>query len=476
MKILFAASEAAPFLKTGGLGDVASALPKALSADENAQVAVFLPYYKAIKDSPRWDIEFLCSFRVPLSWRSVYCGVFRAKDTQRNLQYYFIDNEYYFYRDNAYGYYDDGERFAFFSKAVLESLQYLNWYPDVIHANDWQTAMIPVFLRAFYMGLDAYQPIRTLFTIHNMEYQGKAPASFVDEVLGLPEDWRGTTQFDGCTNMMKAAILVSDRVSTVSRTYAYEIQDPYYAHGLDGVLRHHSYKLSGVVNGIDTDVFDPSTDPLIPVNYTWDQLDKKAENKRALQEKLGLECRDDVPMVIMITRLVSHKGLDLVQAVMDDLMQEEIQLVIIGTGEQNYEDMFRSYADQYPEKMSANIVFDNKLAHETYAGGDLVLMPSKMEPCGLTQLIAMRYGTVPIIRETGGLYDTVPALNPETMEGRGFTFKSYNAHDMLDAVRRAAAFYQDSERWKLLQKNDMKFDSSWNQSVQEYWQIYRSML
>lgn len=476
MKILFAASEAAPFLKTGGLGDVASALPKALSADENAQVAVFLPYYKAIKDSPRWDIEFLCNFRVPLSWRSVYCGVFRAKDTQRNLQYYFIDNEYYFYRDNAYGYYDDGERFAFFSKAVLESLQYLNWYPDVIHANDWQTAMIPVFLRAFYMGLDAYQPIRTLFTIHNMEYQGKAPESFVDEVLGLPEDWRGTTQFDGCTNMMKAAILVSDRVSTVSRTYAYEIQDPYYAHGLDGVLRHHSYKLSGVVNGIDTDVFDPSTDPLIPVNYTCDQLDKKAENKRALQEKLGLECRDDVPMVIMITRLVSHKGLDLVQAVMDDLMQEDIQLVIIGTGEQNYEDMFRSYAEQYPEKMSANIVFDNKLAHETYAGGDLVLMPSKMEPCGLTQLIAMRYGTVPIIRETGGLYDTVPALNPETMEGRGFTFKSYNAHDMLDAVRRAAAFYQDSKHWKLLQKNDMKFDSSWNQSVQEYWQIYRSML
>ena len=476
MKILFAASEAAPFLKTGGLGDVASALPKALSSDENSQVAVFIPYYKAIKDSDRWNIEFLCNFRVPLSWRSVYCGVFRAKDTTSNLQFYFIDNEYYFYRDSAYGYYDDGERFAFFSKAVLESLQYLNWFPDVIHANDWQTAMIPVFLRAFYMGIEAYQPIRTLFTIHNMEYQGKAPASFVDEVLGLPEDWRGTTQFDGGTNMMKAAILVSDRVSTVSRTYAREIQDPYYAHGLDGVLRHHSYKLSGVVNGIDTDVFNPETDPLIPVNFTAEQLDKKVENKRALQQKLGLSVQDDVPMVIMITRLVSHKGVDLVQAVMEDLMNEDLQMVVIGTGEQGYEDMFRYYASQFPEKMSANIIFDNKLAHETYAAGDLVLMPSRQEPCGLTQLIAMRYGTIPIVRETGGLYDTVPAFNPETMEGRGLTFKSYNAHDMLDAVRRGAALFHDTKLWKTLQKNDMKFDSSWNQSVQEYWQIYRSML
>lgn len=476
MKILFAASEAAPFLKTGGLGDVAAALPKALSADEHAQIAVFLPYYKAIKDNPRWDIEFLCHFHVPLSWRSIYCGVFWAKDTAHNLQFYFIDNEYYFYRDSAYGYYDDGERFAFFSKAVLESLQYINWYPDVIHANDWQTAMIPVFLRAFYMALEAYQPIRTLFTIHNMEYQGKAPETFVDDVLGLPADWRGTTQFDGCTNMMKAAILVSDRVSTVSRTYAQEIQDPYYAHGLDAVLRHHNYKLSGVVNGIDTDSFDPVTDPLIPVNFSTAQLNKKKVNKRALQEKLGLDIRDDVPVVIMITRLVPHKGVDLVQAVMEDLMQEDIQFVVIGTGEGRYEEMFRSYAARFPEKMSASLLFDNKLAHETYAAGDLVLMPSRQEPCGLTQLIAMRYGTIPIVRETGGLCDTVPAYNPETMEGRGFTFKSYNAHDMLDAVRRGIALFHDSRRWKALQKQDMKFDSSWNQSVQEYWQIYRSML
>lgn len=476
MKILFAASEAAPYIKTGGLGDVASALPKALSASPNTEVCVFLPYYKAIKDNPDFELEYITHFFVPLSWRNVYAGLFRAVSRKKKLQYYFIDNEYYFYRDNPYGYYDDGERFAFFSKAVLESLQHLNWYPDVIHANDWQTALIPVFLRSFYMDLEHYQPIRTLFTIHNMEYQGKAPDSFVDEVLGLPDDWRGTMQYDGCTNLMKAAILVSDRVSTVSRTYAHEIQNPYYAHGLDQVLQSHSYKLSGVVNGIDTEVFNPATDPLLYVNFTAEQLDKKLENKRFLQQKLGLACRDDVPIISMVTRLVAHKGVDLVQAVMEDLMHEDIQMVVIGTGEQKYEDMFRYYAARFPHKLSANIVFDNTLAHQTYAGADLVLMPSKQEPCGLTQLIAMRYGTIPVVRETGGLFDTVPALNPETMEGRGFTFKSYNAHDMLDAIRRGTALFHDTSRWNTLQKNDMGFDSSWKHSVEDYWQIYHSML
>lgn len=476
MKILFAASEAAPYLKTGGLGDVAAALPKALSDTPDADVRVFVPYYKAIKDNPAYHIEYVTHFFVPLSWRSVYAGVFRATTGRDNLTYYFIDNEYYFYRDGTYGYYDDGERFAFFSKAVLEALQYLDWCPDIIHANDWQTALIPVFLRAFYMGLEAYRPIRTLFTIHNMEYQGKAPNSFVDECLGLPEDWRSTMEYDGCTNLMKAAILVADRVSTVSHTYAYEIQNPYYAHGLHQVLQAHSYKLSGVVNGIDTDVFDPSTDPLLYVNYTADQPEKKLENKRFLQQKLGLACRDEVPVVIMVTRLVGHKGLDLVAAVMDQLMWDDIQLVVIGTGEMQYEELFRTYAGRFPHKMSANIVFDNTLAHQAYAGGDILLMPSKQEPCGLTQLIAMRYGTVPVVRETGGLYDTVPALNPETMEGRGFTFKTYNAHDMLDAVRRAEALYRDGRRWDILRRGDMAYDSSWKHSVQEYWQIYHAMV
>ena len=475
MKILLATSEAAPFIKTGGLGDVAAALPKALAETPNTEVYVFLPYYKAIKDNPEFEIEYITNFTVPLSWRNVYAGLFRAVSKRKKLQYYFIDNEYYFYRDGCYGHYDDGERFAFYSKAILESLEYLDWYPDVIHANDWQTALVPVFLRAFYMGLEKYQPIRTLFTIHNMEYQGRFPDEFVDEVLGLPEDWKSTMHFDTCTNLMKAAIHTADRVSTVSRTYAFEIQDPYYAHGLHDVLRQHAYKLSGVVNGIDTDVFNPAGDPLIYANFDASTLEKKAENKQFLQQRLGLAVRD-VPMVIMITRLVGHKGVDLVQAVMDDLMWDDLQLVIIGTGERQYEDMFRAYAANFPAKMSANIVFDNTLAHQAYAGADLVLMPSKQEPCGLTQLIAMRYGTIPVVRETGGLFDTVPAYNVETGEGNGFTFKSYNAHDMLDAVRRGESlFYNDKEHWTALQKSVMAYDSSWKRSVQEYWDIYHSL-
>lgn len=476
MKILFAASEAAPFIKTGGLGDVAAALPKALSGTPHTEVYVFLPYYKSVKDNPDLDIEYLTDFNVTLGWRNQYCGLFRAVNRKKKLQYYFIDNEYYFYRESAYGYGDDCERFAFFSKAVLESLQYLNWYPDIIHANDWQTALIPVFLKAFYQELEEYQPIRTVFSIHNMEYQGKTANSFVDDCLGLPDDWRGTMQFDGCTNLMKAAINVADRVSTVSRTYAEEIQTPYFSHGLHDVLRHHNYKLSGVVNGIDVEEFDPAADPLLHANFTAEDLSGKLDNKRFLQDKLGLDRRDDVPMLIMVTRLVGHKGVDLIQAVMDDLMEEDLQLVVIGTGEAKYENMFRGYAARFPNKMSANIVFDNNLAHQAYASADMVLMSSKQEPCGLTQLIAMRYGTVPIVRETGGLYDTVPAFDPETMEGLGFTFQTYNAHDMLDAIRRGVALYHDDERWDALRRNTMANDSSWNHSVQEYWQIYHSVV
>lgn len=476
MKILLASSEAAPFVKTGGLGDVAAALPKALAESPNTEVAVFLPYYKAIKDNPEFELEYITNFTVPLSWRNVYAGLFRAVSKRKKLQYYFIDNEYYFYRDGCYGHYDDGERFAFFSKAILEALQHLAWYPDVIHANDWQTALVPVFLRAHYMHLPSYQAIRTLYTIHNMEYQGRFPDSFVDEVLGLPEDWKGTMHFDNCTNLMKAAILVSDRVSTVSHTYAFEIQNPYFAHGLHDVLRQHSYKLNGVVNGIDLDEFNPAADPLLYAGFDADSLEKKAENKKFLQERLSLAVRDDVPLIIMITRLVGHKGVDLVQRVMEDLMWDDLQLVVIGTGEWQYEEMFRSYAGRFPAKMSANIVFDNTLAHQAYAGADLVLMPSKQEPCGLTQLIAMRYGTIPIVRETGGLFDTVPAYNIETGEGNGFTFKSYNAHDMLDAVRRGESLFHDKEHWTALQKSVMAYDSSWKRSVQEYWDIYRSMM
>lgn len=476
MKILFAASEAAPYLKTGGLGDVASSLPKALCADGDTEVAVFLPYYSAIRDGGRFDLEYITHFFVPLAWRSQYCGIFRDKSCKGNLHYYFIDNEYYFARERAYGYPDDGERFAFFSKAVLEALQHLDWYPDVIHANDWQTAAIPVFLNAFYRAVPAYQSIRTLFTIHNIEYQGKAGLEFIPEVMGLDEGWHGVLEFDGCTNLMKAAILQSDRVSTVSRTYAWEIQDPYYSHGLDGVLRQEQGKLSGVVNGIDPDVFDPHTDPLIRTHFTPARPKGKAENKRALQEKLDLPQREDVPVVAMISRLVGHKGVDLIAAVMDDLMWDDLQFVVLGTGDGQYEELFRSYAGRFPQKLSANIAFDNALAHQIYAGSDLVLMPSKQEPCGLTQLIAMRYGTIPIVRETGGLVDTVPPYDPTSGEGLGFTFKTYNAHDMLDAVRRGCALYRDKAQWNRLRRNAMTHDSSWARSVEDYRALYRGML
>ena len=476
MKILFAASEAAPYVKTGGLGDVASALPKALAESPNTEVYVFLPCYQSIREHSDYQLEEVAQFHTPLSWRNIPTTLYRAVSRKKKLRYYFIDSAYHFHRKEIYGCGDDPERFAFFSRAVLESLRYLNWYPDIIHANDWQTALIPVFLKAFYQGLESYRSIRTLFTIHNMEYQGKTGSDFVDDVLGLPYDWKGTMDFDGCVNLMKAAILVSDRISTVSRTYAREIQDPFFGHGLHNVLNYHGYKLIGVVNGIDNDIFNPESDPLIPYHFTAAQPENKLQNKRYLQEQLGLAVRDDVPLIVMISRLVGHKGLDLIQAVINDLMNEDLQLVVIGTGEPQYQEMFIRYASAYPQKVSANIVFDNTLAHRAYAAGDLVLMPSRQEPCGLTQLIAMRYGTVPIVRETGGLHDTVPAFNPETGEGFGFTFRSYNAHDMLDAIRRGISCYHDSGSWAELRRSVMEADHSWKQSVQDYWQIYCSML
>lgn len=476
MRILFAASEAAPFVKTGGLGDVAAALPKELASSPNTEVSVFLPCYQSILENPEFELEEVLQFNTPLGWRNIGTTLYRAVSKKKKLKHYFVYSPYHFQRREIYGCGDDPERFAFFSKAVLECLQYLDWYPDVIHANDWQTALIPVFLKAFYQGLDAYRSIKTLFTIHNMEYQGKTGSEFSEDVLGLPWDWLGTMDFDGCVNLMKGAILVSDHISTVSRTYAREIQDPFYGHGLHHVLSYHGYKLSGVVNGIDNEAFNPETDPLIHCRYSAHQPENKQENKRFLQEKLGLPIREDVPMIIMITRLAGHKGLDLVQGVMNDLMEEDLQLVVIGTGEDQYQEMFIRYASAYPQKVSANIVFDNTLAHQAYAAGDLVLMPSRQEPCGLTQLIAMRYGTIPIVRETGGLYDTVPALNIETMEGLGFTFRTYNAHDMLDAIRRGIAVYHMEDVWKTLRHNAMCADYSWKHSVQDYWQIYRSMI
>ncbi len=477
MKILFAASEAAPFLKTGGLGDVAQALPQELSKNKDVEVSVFLPYYKKIKDNPDIKVEFIKSFAVQLAWRTMHVGIFKAVSKSKKLNFYFVDNEYYFYRDTVYGDYDDGERFAYFSAAILESIRQLQYYPDVIHCNDWQTALIPTLKKALYMGLQEYEKIRTVFTIHNIEYQGQMPNEFMSNVLGLDEYWRGVMTYGDCINFMKSAIVSADKITTVSRTYAHEIRHAYFAHGLEDILKENEYKIEGIVNGINTQIYDPKTDPCLASHFSFSDVSGKADCKAAIQQELGLPVKPDVPVIAMITRLASHKGLDLVEYVMGELMNRELQFIVIGTGEYKYEDMFKFNAYVHSDKMSANIKFDSALANRVYAGSDMFLMPSKSEPCGLSQLIAMRYGTVPIVRETGGLWDTVPPLNTETLEGRGFTFKGYNAHDMLGAIDRCMNFYyNDKEKWNKHIKNLIKYNSSWKQPVVEYLRIYSELL
>ncbi len=471
MKILFAASEAAPYIKSGGLGDVAQALPEALSREKDCEVTVFLPYYAAIKNNPAFNIEYVTDFTVPLSWRRVYCGLFRAASRRKKLTIYFIDNEDYFLRTGTYGYYDDGERFAFFSKAILESLRYLDYYPDVIHANDWQTALIPLFLHAHFRHLPEYRQIKTVFTIHNIEYQGIANNSFLQDVLGVDESFRPIMTYNDCINFMKGAIELSDAVTTVSRTYADEIRYAYYSHGLHPILIANGGKLSGIVNGINCSVFDPMTDPAIPAHFGPDDTGGKAVCREALRRELGLEMRE-CPIISMVTRLVSHKGLDLVRHILPDLMYRDVQFVILGTGEPEFEDFFRYAADRWHGRVSANIKFDAGLANRIYAGSDLFLMPSKSEPCGLSQMIAMRYGTIPVVRETGGLRDTVPPINVQTGEGMGFTFQSYNAHDMLDAIDRALAFLSDRDRYAAQIRKLMKTDFSWSAAVVRYMAVY----
>ncbi len=474
MKILYAASEAAPFLKTGGLGDVAYGLPRALSQKEDVEICVFLPYYKAIKDNPAFSAEYVTHFDMPLAWRNTYVGIFRAVIDR--VTYYLIDNEYYFYRDSIYGDYDDGERFAFFSKAILESLQHLSFYPDVIEANDWHTGLIPLYLKVFYAKIPAYSHIKTVFTIHNIEYQGKMPDTFLPRVIGVDESYRDVLSYDGCINFMKCALLLCDRISTVSETYSHEIRHAYYAHGLDPVLRKQEYKIRGILNGIDTDLYNPRTDPHLYTNYRAGQSQKKADNKKFLQEKLGLQLKADVPVVGMVSRLVAHKGLELLEYIGHRLMEIDIQLVVVGTGDSRYENLFRHLEHSYPGRVSANILFEPALASQVYAGADLFLMPSKSEPCGLSQMIAMRYGTIPIVRETGGLFDSVKPLNTETLEGQGFTFKTFNGDDLLDAIRRASDFCRDEKKHKQVMKHLMQLDLGWEQSAEKYLEMFREIL
>ena len=478
MKILFAASEAAPFIKTGGLGDVASALPAELSKIQGNEVAVFIPYYSAIKYNKEIKAEYITSFTVPLAWRNIYCGIFKAKRRigRKSVTYYFLDNEYYFGRGHLYGDTDDGEKFAFFSKAILESLQHIGFYPDIIHCNDWQTAFLPLFYKAFYRNINEYSNIKIVYTIHNIEYQGKADPGFLPEVLGVSEYWRGVVSFDGLINAMKSAIVLCDKLTTVSPTYSHEILYAYFAHGLEKILQENSYKLVGILNGIDTKVFDPKTDKNIYKNFEHGDIALKAENKKFLQQQLGLEVSDQIPMFAMISRFVPHKGIDLVERVIEDMAQMNIQLVLLGTGYENYENTFKYYDYAYHNKISANIKFDGPLANMIYAGADYFLMPSKSEPCGLAQMIAMRYGTVPIVREVGGLYDTVPPIDMETLKGRGFTFKTYNAYDMLDAVRRAESFFYQTEKRAAVVDNIMKEDFGWKNSAKKYMNIYTELV
>ncbi len=475
MRIVFTASEAAPFIKTGGLGDVAQALPASLAKYTGNEVCVFIPYYNKIKQNESIKTEFVSSFYTNLSWRSQYVGVFKYKSRSRKLKIFFIDNEYYFARENCYGYFDDGERFAYFSKAVLEAMVQLGIKPDIIHCNDWQTALVPIFLRAFYQ--EVLGDAKTVFTIHNIEYQGKAEPYFLCDTLGLPERYTSTLTYDGCVNFMKGAILTTDALTTVSRTYAEEIKYPYYAHGLAPVICEHGFKLSGIVNGIDTEQFNPEFDKALAANYgIADYAKKKAENKAVLQKELGLDVRPDVPLIAMVSRLVAHKGADLLCSAIYELMGWDVQIVIIGTGDRNYEYTLKNCADANRSKLSVNLCFNGALASQIYAASDIYLMPSKSEPCGLSQLIAMKYGSIPVVNATGGLKDTVEPFDISNKTGVGFTFQSFNKDDMLGALRRALEIYGgDKQTWAKIVQNAMERDSSWEKQTAEYMNLYNNI-
>lgn len=472
MRIAFVASECAPFIKSGGLGDVAAALPKALSERTGNEVSVFVPYYSFVKYSKKYNTEQVAEMTVKLGWRECYAGVFRLKSRSRKIRYYFIDNEYYFNREPIYGHYDDGERYAFFSKAVLEAISVLGLDPEVIHCNDWQTACIIPLVKS---DPARFGNVRTVFTIHNVEYQGIAGEDFPQEVLGLDGSFSSLFDFDGCSNMMKAAIVACDKLTTVSESYAGELQDKYFSKGLSTLIRENSYKLSGIINGIDMKTFDPAADPVIPFNYSADDLKGKKQCKKALQKELGLLERPDVPMIAIVSRLVGHKGLELFERVMREIAEMDIQLVVLGTGDPRFEGMFRALSYLYPDKISVNLKFSVTLASKIYAASDFLLMPSKSEPCGLAQMIAMRYGTLPVVHATGGLKDTVAPVNPYEKTGQGFTFRSYNAHDMLDAIRRAVEFYYDKPGMRTVMKRDMTCDFSWHIGAEKYMNLYKSM-
>lgn len=474
MHILFAASECAPFIKTGGLGDVIGALPKALKK-QGVGVSVILPKFEDLPFEFKQEITHQISIEVPVGWRNQFCGI--EKMVRDGITYYFLDNQYYFKRHGSYGYYDDGERFAFFSRAVLEALPYLEETPDIIHCHDWQTGPISVLLKAHYRNHPLYQNIKTVFTIHNLRYQGVFSKSVLSELLDLSELYfhMDGLEYYGNVSYLKAGLAYSDYVTTVSPSYAEEIQTDHYGEHLDGFLRKRNHQLRGIINGVDYELYDPKNDTFIFNPYST--YEGKLENKRMLQEQLNLQVDDSIPMISMVTRLVDQKGIDLVLRVFHEIMKQNVQFVLLGTGEWYYETVFRDLANQYPGRVSVNTFFNEGFSRKVYAGSDMFLMPSQFEPCGIGQLIALRYGTLPLVRETGGLRDTVKPYNQFTDEGNGFSFTNYNAHEMLYVIEQAVGLYRfQPKKWKQIAQKAMKLDYSWDASSKEYIALYKSLI
>ncbi|MGG1687622.1 glycogen synthase GlgA [Pseudalkalibacillus sp. NRS-1564] len=475
MNVLFAASEGHPFIKTGGLGDVIGALPKALQK-QGANVSVILPKYQDMNETYKSQLELKETITVSVGWRDKYCGIEMLK--LDGITYYFIDNEYYFKRSGSYGYFDDGERFSFFCKAVLEAIPYLEEQPDILHCHDWQTGMIPVLKKAHYRNHPYYEGMKVVYTIHNLRYQGVFPKTILHDLLDLSELHYNNegVEFHGNVSFMKGGLLYADYITTVSPAYAEEIKQPYFGEYLDGVMRKREDEFVGIINGIDTELYDPATDTALPYSYHATHL-LKEKNKTDLQKKLGLQVGEGIPVLALITRLVEQKGIDLFFRVLPQIMEEKVQVVVLGTGDEHYEHMLREAEARYPGRFSANIYFDDGVARQLYAASDLFLMPSQFEPCGISQLIALRYGSLPIVRETGGLKDTVLPYNQFTGEGHGFSFANYNAHEMLDTINLALDLYHHNEiTWRKLVVRAMRLNYSWEASSVKYMNLYNNLL
>jgi starch synthase len=477
MKILYASSEALPFASTGGLGDVIGSLPPAVksSLGEGSDVRVVIPLFPVVREKFSDILKLEKEIYVPLAWRRQYCGIWST--IKYGVTFYFLDNEFYFKRAEFYGSYDDGERFAFFGKAVLEMMSALDFYPDILHANDWQSSLAVIYLKQKYSYIPEYSGIKTVYTIHNIEYQGLYDFAILGDVFDLSETDRRVVEYNGAINLSKGAITVSDVVTTVSERYASEIMTPYYSHGLSDILRRCEGKLCGIVNGIDISYYDPASDPAIRYHYSIKNLAGKAKNKAILQQMCGFEVEHDTPIIAMVSRLASHKGFDLVCRVIEEMLNyDKVQFVLLGTGDSVFEEYFKRISAKYPSKFKAMIEFNKDLSKKIYAGSDMFLMPSKSEPCGLSQMIASRYGTVPIVRETGGLYDTIKAYNRYDGTGNGFSFANYNAHEMMSVIRQAEELFCDRRTWNRLVRQVMSVDFSWSASAEKYISLYKSLV